>query len=58
MAKIEYKDAPIYTAHLDEKEVPTATQAAIEAGDTTVTSNYKSADDAVENWVSSNFQHK
>lgn len=58
MAKIEYKDVPIYVAHLDEKEVPTATQTAIDSGDATVTANFKSADDAVESWVSNNFARK
>lgn len=58
MAKVEYKDVAVYIAHEDGAVVPNAVQAAIDAGDSKVTTNYKTADTNVKNWVSENFQSK
>lgn len=58
MNKIEYKDVPIYFAHEDGDVVPTATGAAIASSAASVTANYQSADNAVKEWVSANFQKK
>ena len=55
---MEYKDVPVFIAHEDSSAVPSAVQAAIAASASQVTTNYKTADTNVKNWVTENFQGK
>ena len=72
MAKIEYKDVPIYIAHADlvedemtvvdniiDRSVESGSiKRAIDAGDASVTEGYKAGDTAVKAYADSTFQRK
>ena len=65
MAKLEYKDLPVYIAHADGgKTDPYSVNSMIDKSvaqgtiKTTVIDGYKAADDAVKNWATQSFQPK
>ena len=65
MAKLEYKDLPIYIAHADGgKTDPYSVNSMIDKSvaqgtiKTTVIDGYKAADDVVKNWATQSFQPK
>lgn len=65
MAKLEYKDLPVYIAHADGgKTDPYSVNSMIDKSvsegtiKTTVIEGYKAADELVKNWATSQFQPK
>ena len=65
MAKLEYKDLPVYIAHADGlKTDPNVVNSIIDKSvaegtiKTTVIDGYKAADDLVKNWATQSFQPK
>lgn len=57
MAKIEYKDVPVYFAHADGSDTDTSVVTTI-IDDSIASGSIKAADDSIKDWANSRFQTK